>query len=125
MARRRSTVCLPFDQARYAEVASDPGAFRQAPGRFLREMPELFPDGFARGFLLKGRRPSRKLGLLLRRARLKAAGEGLTARPSFALPYMAGRAADASGPLFPRASGVPSRALARAFGRGHGYRYRA
>jgi hypothetical protein len=34
------------------------------------------------------------------------------------LPYVAGRAADASGPPFPRASGVPFRAPAAAFGRG-------
>jgi hypothetical protein len=124
MARRCSTICLPFDQALYAEVVADPFAFRQALARFFRAMPELFPEGFAGGYLLKDRRPSRKLGLLLRRVRLKATGESFTVRPAFALPYMAGRAEDASGPLFLRAFGVPFWALARVFGHDHAYWYR-
>ena len=107
MARRCSTVCLPFDQAGYSEVVSDPSAFRQALGRFFLAMPELFPAGFAQGYRLKEARTSRKLGLTLRRVLLKAPGQPLTARPPFALPYMAGWADDASGPLFLRASGVP------------------
>jgi len=124
MARRCSTICLPFDQQRYGHQVADPGAFRQALDGFFREMPELFPDGFAQGYRLKDRRPSRKLGLPLRRLLLKATGETFTVRPSFALPYMAGWAADASGPLFLRAFGVPFWALAVVFGRDHGYWYR-
>src|SRR3954449_1436989 len=107
MARRCSTVCLPFDQARYAEVVSDPSAFRQALGRFFRAMPELFPEGFAQGYRLKESRTSRKLGLTVRRVRLKATGETFTVRPSFALPYMAAFTGDISGPLFLRSFGVP------------------
>jgi len=125
MARRCSTICLPFDQARYPEVVAEPKAFRLALARFFREMPELFPEGFARGYLLKDRRRSRKLGLLLRRVRLKATGEAFTVRPAFALPYMAGWSEEASGPLFLRAFGVPFWALARVFGHDHAYWYRA
>jgi hypothetical protein len=125
MARRCSTICLPFDQARYPQLVADPVAFRQALAGFFRRVPELFPDGFSRGYLLKDRRRSRKLGLLLRRVRLKATGEAFTVRPAFALPYMSGRAEDASGPLFLRAFGVPFWALARVFGRDHAYWYRA
>jgi hypothetical protein len=124
MARRCSTICLPFDQAGYGEVVADPAAFRRALSGFLAAMPELFPQGFAQGYLMKDRRPSRKLRLPLRRVRLKANGESFTVRPSFALPYMAGWAADASGPLFLRAFGVPFWALARVFGRDHAYWYR-
>jgi|RhiMetdeSRZDD1v2_1073273.scaffolds.fasta_scaffold455414_2 hypothetical protein len=124
MARRCSTICLPFDQALYPAVVADPAAFRQALGRFFRAMPELFPDGFAQGFLLKDRRRSRKLGLLLRRVRLKATGGTFTVRPAFALPYMAGRAEEVSGPLFLRTFGVPFWALARVFGKDHGHWYR-
>lgn len=124
MARRCSTLCLPFDQASYPALAADPAAFRRTLERFFLAMPELFPDGFAHGYRRKDRRPSRKLGLLLRRVRLKATGETLTVRPSFALPYMAGLAPDASGPLLLRAFGVPLWALARVFGRDHGYWYR-
>jgi hypothetical protein len=103
---------------------ADPIAFRVAVAGLFREMPELFPDGFARGYRLKDVRPSRKLRLCLRRVRLKATGASFTVRPSFALPYMAGWAADASGPLFRRACGVPFWALARVFGRDHDYWYR-
>ena len=124
MARRCPTICLPFDQPTYAEVVADPAAFRAALDRFFLVMPELFPDGFAQGYLIKDRRPSRKLDLCLRRVRLKATGETFTVRPCFLLPYMAGLAADASGPLFLRAFGVPFWALAVVFGRDHGYWYR-
>src|SRR5579872_5004313 len=124
MARRCSTLCLPFDQALYPEVVADPAAFRRALDRFFLAMPELFPDGFAKGYLLKDRRPSRKPRLCLRRVRLKATGETFTVRPAFALPHLAGLTDDASGPLFLRAFGVPIWALARVFGRDHGYWYR-
>lgn len=87
-------------------------------------MPELFPEGFAQGYRLKESRTSRKLGLTLRRVRLKATGEMFTVRPTFALPYMVGWAEDASGPLFLRAFGVPFWAIARVFGRDHNYWYR-
>ncbi len=124
MARRCSTICLPFDQAGYPDLVADPAAFRKALADFFCRMPELFPEGFARGYLLKDRRRSRKLGLCVRRLRLKATGETFTVRPAFALPYMAGRVSDASGPLFLRAFGVPFWALARVFGRDHAYWYR-
>lgn len=124
MARRCSTICLPFDQDRYPEVVSDPAAFRAALADFHRRTPELFPDAFARGYRLKDRRLSRKLGLPLRRIRLKATGETFTVRPAFALPYMAALAPGASGPLFLRAFGVPFWALAVVFGRDHAYWYR-
>jgi hypothetical protein len=124
MARRCSTVCLPFDQQSYPEQVADPAAFRAALDRFFLAMPDLFPDGFAGGYLLKDRRASRKLGLCLRRVELKATGAALTVRPAFALPYMAGWAPDASGPLFLRAFGVPFWALARVFGRDPMYWYR-
>jgi hypothetical protein len=124
MARRCSTVCLPFDQTTYLAVVADPAAFRAALDRLFLAMPELFPDGFAGGYRLKESRTSRKLGLRLRRVRLKATGESFTVRPSFALPYMAGWAADASGPLFLRAFGVPFWALAFVFGRDPMYWYR-
>ena len=124
MARRCSTICLPFDQRTYEQAIHDPAAFRAALDRFFLDAPELFPDGFGHGYRLKESRTSRKLGLRLRRVRLKATGEAFTIRPSFALPYMAGWADDTSGPLFLRAFGVPFWALARVFGRDHAYWYR-
>jgi hypothetical protein len=119
-----STICLPFGQEGYAEAVADPAAFRAALDRLFRDVPELFPEAFSRGYLLKDARVSKKLGLRLRRVRCKATGESFTVRPSFALPYMAGLAPDAEGPLFLRAFGVPFWALARVFGKDHGYWYR-
>jgi hypothetical protein len=124
MARRCSTLCLPFDQDLYPQLVADPAAFRRALDHFFRAAPELFPDGFAQGYRLKDSRASRKLGLRLRRFRLKATGETFAVRPSFALPYMVGLTEHASGPLFLRAFGVPFWALARVFGRDHAYWYR-
>jgi hypothetical protein len=124
MARRCSTACLPLDQPTYPEVVADPAASRAALDRLSLATPELFPGGFASGYLMKDIRPPRKLGLALRRAELKATGESFTVRPSFALPCMAGWARGASGPLFLRAFGVPFRAIARVFGRDHDYWYR-
>ena len=124
MARRCSTICLPFDEASYPELVADPARFRQALDRFFGAMPELFPAAFARGYRLKEVRTSAKLGVRLRRVRLKATGESFTVRPSFALPYMAGWADDAQAPLFLRAFGVPFWAIARVFGRDPMYWYR-
>ena len=38
MARRCSTICLPFDQATYPAVVADPRAFRRALDGFFREL---------------------------------------------------------------------------------------
>ena len=124
MARRGSTICLPFDRPLHPELVADPAAYRAALDRLFLSAPELFPEAFAKGYWLEESRTSRKLGLRLRRVRRKATGESFTVRPSFARPYMAGLAPDASGPLFLRAFGVPSGALAVVCGRDHAYWYR-
>jgi hypothetical protein len=124
MARHCSTICLPVGQDAYAGLVGSPAAFRRWLDRAFRDTPELFPAAFAAGYTLKDARTSRRLGIRLRRVRLAATGESYSVRPSFALPYMVGRADDAQGPLFLRAFGVPFWALARVFGRGPMYWYR-
>ena len=119
-----STIRLPFDQRPYEGVVADPAAFRRTPGRLFALVPELFPEAFARGRLLKDSRVSEKPGIRIRRIECKATGEAFSVRPSFALPYMAGLADDVSGPLFLRSFAVPFRALAHVFGRDHDYWYR-
>lgn len=124
MARRCSTICLPFDEGSYPELVGDPARFRQALDRFFLDMPELFPKDFAAGYRLKDDRTSSKLGVRLRRVRLKATGESFSVRPCFALPYMAGWTDDAQPGLFLRAFGVPFWAVARVLGRDPTYWYR-
>jgi hypothetical protein len=45
MARRCSTICLPFDQALYPAVVADPAAFRQALARFSARCLSFSPTG--------------------------------------------------------------------------------
>jgi len=116
-----STVCLPFDQEAYCKAVADPAAFRLALDRLFGEMPELFPEAFAKGYVLKDSRFSKKLGIRVRRITCKATGEAFSVRPSFALPYMAALADDVSDPLFLRSFGVPFWALAKVFGKDHDY----
>jgi hypothetical protein len=122
--RGSSTICLPFDKARYEQVVDDPEPFRQALDQAFRDRPELFPQAFAKGYVLKDARTSQKTGLRLRRIECKATGEAFTVRPSFVLPYLTALAEEVSGPLFLRSFGVPFWALARVFGRDPMYWYR-
>ena len=124
MARPCSTICLPIDQDAYRQVIDSPAAFRGWLDRAFREAPELFPAAFARGYRLKDDRHSARLGIRVRRIRCTATRQAFSVRPSFALPYMTGRADAAEGPLFLRAFGVPFWALARVFGRGPMYWFR-
>ena len=122
--RGSSTICLPFDKARYERVIDDPQAFRKALDRAFRDAPELFPQAFALGYVLKDARTSKKTGIRLRRIECEATGEAFTVRPSFVLPYMTALADEVSDPLFLRSFGVPFWALARVFGRDPMYWYR-
>ena len=124
MARRCSTICLPIGQDDYREAVASPAAFRGWLDRAFCDTPELFPAAFAKGYRLKDARSSRRLGIRVRRVRLRATRETFSVRPSFALPYMTGRTDGAEGPLFLRAFGVPFWALARVFGKGPMYWYR-
>ena len=76
-----STICLPFDQHAYEKAVAAPAAFREALARLFAEMPELFPEAFAGGYLLKDSRVSEKLGLRIRRIECKATGEAFSIRP--------------------------------------------
>src|SRR3954465_3651226 len=123
MARRGSTICLPIDQDAYTHLVGSPTAFRKWLDQAFCRAPELFPAAFARGYRLKDARHSTRLGIRIRRIRCTATRQTFSVRPSFALPYMTGRADVAEGPLFLRAFGVPYWALARVFGKGSMYWY--
>src|SRR5205823_3728476 len=120
-----STICLPVSKERYQQVIDSPALYRQWLEEAFRDAPELFPAAFASGYTLKDDRVSAKRGLRLRRIRCKATGAAFSVRPCFVLPYMTAWADQAEGPLFLRAFGVPFWALARVFGRGAMFWYRA
>jgi hypothetical protein len=124
MARRCSTICLPIDQQSYQGVVADPALFRAWLDRSFQQSPELFPQGFAKGYRLKDGRVSRKTGLLTRRVRLKATGQPFSVRPSFVMPYQTALADDVADGLFLRSFGVPFWAIAKVFGKDHDYWYR-
>jgi hypothetical protein len=119
-----STICLPIEKALYERIVASPELFREVLDRFYRESPELFPDAFASGYLLKDDRVSVKLGVRLRRVQCKSTNEAFTIRPSFVMPYMTAFTDDIADPLFFRRFGVPFWALAHVFGRGEMYWYR-
>jgi hypothetical protein len=122
--RGSSTICLPFRQEDYQQFIDDPGAFRAALDQAFSDMPELFPDAFARGYALKDSYTSKKTGLRLRRIECGATGESFLVRPSFVLPYMTALTGEVEKALYLRKFGVPFHALARVFGKGPTYWYR-
>src|SRR5215216_394409 len=124
MAHRCSTICLPVGKDAYLGLIDSPTASRSWLDRAFRDLPELFPKGFALGYTLKDSRCSAKRGLRLRRVRCKATGQAFSVRPCFVLPYMTGWTDTVAGPLFLRSFGVPFWALARVFGQGPMYWYR-
>lgn len=117
------TICLPIGEAEYRQVADNSEEFRRLVDRCYQQMPELFPEGFEKGYELKDRRESRKTGLTIRRIELRD-GTAYSIRPSFLMPYLSGRTDDVEAPLFLRKFGVPYWALAHVFGRDAMYWYR-
>ena len=122
-SRGHRTICLPISEGSYAHAVDDPAAFRRLLDEGFRATPELFPQGFARGYELKDDRTSAKRGRPIRRIRLRD-GVAYSVRPSFLMPYMTARVADVEGPLFLRKFGVPYWALAHVFGADPMYWYR-
>jgi len=117
------TICLPIGEGEYREVANDGARFRRVVDRCYQQMPELFPEGFEKGYELKDHRQSRKTGLIIRRIELRD-GTAYSIRPSFLMPYHSARTDDVEAPLFLRKFGVPYWALAHLFGHDAMYWYR-
>jgi len=65
------TICLPITEETYAEIVNDPRKFRHWLDEAYQQTPELFPEGFERGFSMKDRRPSKKQNLTIRRIQLR------------------------------------------------------
>jgi hypothetical protein len=122
-SRGHRTICLPIAEETYRRIVDDPVEYRRTLDDAFRQMPELFPAGFARGYQLKDDRRSVKQGLRIRRILLKD-GTAYSIRPSFLMPYLAARTAEVEDPLFLRTFGVPFWALARVFGHDPMFWYR-
>lgn len=117
------TICLWADESEYNSIVSDPTAFRRWLDQQFREHPELFPQKFARGYNMRDSRVSQKLGVNIRRIELRD-GTAWSVRPSFVMPFMTARTANAEHPLFLRKFGVPFWAIAKVFGRDHMFWFR-
>ena len=114
-SRGHRTICVPISEELYPQIVNDPQEFRRTLDECFRQMPELFPTNFARGYQLKDDRKSAKQDVSIRRIVLND-GVAYSVRPSFLMPYMTARVGDIEGPLFLRKFGIPFWALARVFG---------
>lgn len=121
--RGHATVCLPIGEDEYAALVENPKHFRRWLDGCFAEIPELFPEGFARGYRMKDGRTSLKQTVVMRRIELRD-GRSYSIRPSFLMPYMTARTEEVEVPLFLRKFGVPFWALARVFGGDSMYWYR-
>jgi len=104
--RGPKTICIPCSQEQYELIVDDPTLFRDFLDRQIRATPELFPPGIGRGYRMKDAYTSRKTGWKIRRIDLRD-DESYSVRPSFLMPYLAGRTDDVQAPLFSASS--PSR----------------
>lgn len=117
------TICLPCTEDDYDAIVKDAHRFRLWVKESFDLHPELFPEGFAKGFQMVDCRISKKMQLRLRRIELRD-GTRFTIRPSFVMPYMTARTAEVEKPLFLRKFGVPFWALAHVFGRNRMFWFR-
>ena len=118
----RKHIVLPFaSEAPYAACLDDLRQYRTFLAQQFAARPELFPVGFAQGYEFHAWYRLKKLALVLRRIKLPATQQVYTIRPSFVLPYGAGRTAEVEKALYLRQFGVPFEALAYVFGREASY----
>jgi hypothetical protein len=90
LPRGSKTLCLPFEPASYPEVVKDKKRFRSLVDEVYAQHPELFPAAMGEGYTLHDTQVSAKLGICVRRIKLKATDEVYGICPSFVMPYMVG-----------------------------------
>ena len=105
--RGHKTICIPCSQQQYERIVEDPHDFREFLDRQIEATPELFPPEIRRGYRMKDIYTSGKTGWRLRRIDLRN-GQSYLVRPSFLMPYLAGRTEDVQAPLFSASSPSPT-----------------
>jgi hypothetical protein len=123
--RGAKQIVIPMSRRQYDEIWHDPIRLRTAVDGWVHLAPELFPEGFGRGYRLHGfGRESRKLpGLKLRKI-VTSDGSSYWLRPGFIVGYMAGTVDELGYPLLLAAHGVPPWLLKIGFGRSDMYWHR-
>lgn len=110
-------ICLPFaSEAQYRTYVDDVAPYRQFLTTQHAAPPELFPVALRGGYTFHSVYELRKLGLVVRRIKLKATGQVFTLWPSFVLPYGVAHTDKVEKALYLRQFGVPFAALAYVFG---------
>ncbi len=123
--RGSKTICIPFEPEFYSELVKNEVGFRLYIEEQCALHPELFPAEMGPGFQLHDIRPaSKKLGIRLRRIKIKATDEVYSLCPSFVMPYMSAFTEDVKNALFLSCFGVPYWALTQVFGHDDMYWYR-
>jgi hypothetical protein len=123
-SRKRRVICIPANEREYNRIILDAEKFRAFLQTLILTHKELFPSEMEQGYLMKEIRLSKKENLLIRRINIKETKVSYTIRPSFVMPYMAGRVEDVKAALFMRKFAVPFWALTQAFGHNDMYWYR-
>ncbi len=112
--KENKTIVLPITETEYPLFLKDQACAHQIINNMLRSYPELFPAGVSSGYCLNGKtRVSKKQGVQLRKIRIK--GSSYRIRPSYFLPYLRGKSAEANHGLFLLRFGVPFWALVYRF----------
>lgn len=102
-SRGRKTICIPCSAQEYEQAIDDPVKFRALLDRHIQATPELFPTEVDRGYRMKDVYSSRKMTCKLRRIELRNL-DCYSIRPSFLMPYLAGRTEAVQAPLFSASS---------------------
>jgi hypothetical protein len=115
--RGAKQIVIPMTREQYEDLWPHCDRLRAFVDDVARGFPELFPQGFERGYAFHGYgRPSRKLPDVRLRKIVLVDGTSYWLRPSFVTSYMTGTVDELAYPLLLAAHGVPPRLLTIGFG---------
>jgi hypothetical protein len=122
----RKSICVDLGtESQYAHLVATPERFRSALDACFARWPELFPKDFAFGYRLHGAYCCRRVGVTIRRIKLRSTGQVFQVRPSFLMPYAVARVDEIEKGLYLRLWGVSFSGIASVLGRNETFWYRA